>query len=342
MSSKLPVDAVVQKTLTTIQKHEELLHKIDRATRNTTSDAETHFRPIHIAMEPCERVYPQDMIVVGDNEHLRKVLIVLVFLCDEIHALQAIAANKFYPLLVMFGLSPIEIDSKDGDISDSAAYLKYPGNRERLVGLFMPTLQELANFVDRCHAVVLNLVQQLSSSYHNQGSGSLLGSLMGSQPTQPALIAHLFSAVQALGDILVVLVTLDHLVTQNEFLKESWAAFKGMIVYARADPMSFQTSDAHTTGTLSSHSTQHPYSMVQPSHSISLVYSIGLLLFDFLLLSDKLYLLVTHEIPLTHCTPLIDQPYHSTHPPTQKLYPTHSPTHPLPPPPPPQSSSVCS
>jgi WASH complex subunit 7 len=250
LSSKLPVDAVVQKTLTTIQKHEELLHKIDIATRNTTSDAETHFRPIHIAMEPCERVYPQDMIVVGDNEHLRKVLIVLVFLCDEIHALQAIAANKFYPSLVMFGRSPIEIDSKDGDISDSAPYLKYPGNRERLIGLFMPTLQELANFVDRCHAVVLNLVQQLSSCYHNKGSGGLLGNLMGNNnTTQPALIAHLFSAIQALGEMLMVLVTLDHLVTQNEFLKESWAAFKGMIVYARADPLSFQTSDAHTTGT---------------------------------------------------------------------------------------------
>ena len=249
LSSKLPVDSVVQKTLTTIQKHEELLHKIDVATRNTTSDAETHFRPIHIAMEPCERVYPQDMIVVGDNEHLRKVLIVLVFLCDEIHALQAIATNKFYPSLVMFGRSPIEIDSKDGDINDSAPYLKYPGNRERLVGLFMPTLQELANFVDRCHAVVLNLVQQLSSCYHNKGTGGLLGNLMGStQPTQPALIAHLFSAVQALGEMLMVLVTLDHLVTQNEFLKESWAEFKGMIVYARADPLSFQTSDAHTTG----------------------------------------------------------------------------------------------
>ena len=77
----------------------------------------------------------------------------------------------------------------------------------------------------------------------------MLGNLIrNTQSTQPALIAHLFSAVQALGEMLMVLVTLDHLVTQNEFLKESWAEFKGMIVYARADPLSFQTSDAHTTG----------------------------------------------------------------------------------------------
>lgn len=57
----------------------------------------------------------------------------------------------------------------------------------------MTLLQEIANFVDRCHAVALNLVQQLASVYHGKGGG-LLGafsvSVGGGPLPQPSLQAR--------------------------------------------------------------------------------------------------------------------------------------------------------
>ena len=47
----------------------------------------------------------------------------------------------------------------------------------------------------------------------------------------------------ALGALLGVLVTLDHVVAQNEYLREAWGAYKGMIAYARADPAAFQSTE---------------------------------------------------------------------------------------------------
>jgi hypothetical protein len=68
--------------------------------------------------------------------------------------------------------------------------------------------KEIANFVDRCHAVALNLVQQLASLYHGKSTGLLGAFSVGGSgpPPQPSLQAHLFSSVAALGALLAVLV----------------------------------------------------------------------------------------------------------------------------------------
>jgi hypothetical protein len=44
------------------------------------------------------------------NESVRKVLTVLVYLCNEVHKLKEIAESKVFSGLLMFGRSPIEIN----------------------------------------------------------------------------------------------------------------------------------------------------------------------------------------------------------------------------------------
>lgn len=112
VSSKRPIDAQIQKTLTFIQKHEEQLQKNDDG-GSLFSDAKTSsFRAVRIALDPTERVSVQNILHQDDtNESLRKMLVVLVFLCDEIHELKEIAEEKFFAPLIMFGRSPVE-DSK--------------------------------------------------------------------------------------------------------------------------------------------------------------------------------------------------------------------------------------
>lgn len=44
------------------------------------------------------------------NESVRKVLTVLVYLCNKVYKLKEIAESKVFPVLLMFGRSPIEIN----------------------------------------------------------------------------------------------------------------------------------------------------------------------------------------------------------------------------------------
>ena len=155
LSVKRPIDDQIQKSLNFAQEHETILREIENATRTAIVNAsEGHYRPLRLAAEPPERVFPQDLIVT-DSDLLHKVLTVLVFLCDEIHELKEMARGKLFVPLMMFGQHPACADADDEEVND--------GRREKMMGTILPLLQEISNFVDRCYSVSLNLVQQLSS-----------------------------------------------------------------------------------------------------------------------------------------------------------------------------------
>ena len=154
LSVKRPIEDQIQKSLNFAQEHETLLREIENATRDAIVNAsEGHYRPIRMVAEPPERVFPQDLIIT-DNDLLHKVLTVLVFLCDEIHELNDIAKGKLFVPLIMFGQQPAGTTIDEDELN---------GRNEKMMGLFLPLLQEISNFVDRCYSVSINLVQQLSS-----------------------------------------------------------------------------------------------------------------------------------------------------------------------------------
>jgi len=227
VSTKRPVDDQVQRCLSFVQEHETILRHVEDATRTAIADApETHYRAIRVAMEPPERVFANDLVSM-DNELLRKVLTVLVFLCDEIRELRDIAENRLYRSLTIFGQIPIK---SKVDANDSVP----PGERESMIGKFLPTLQDLSNFVERCYSVAANLVQQLSALLSPKEH--LYRTTFQS--------AHLTSVFSALGELLSITVILDCIIEQNECLKEYWGAYKTMITYARQDPASFGVDEA--------------------------------------------------------------------------------------------------
>ena len=107
LSVKRLIDTHIQDTLSFIQKHEEQLLGIEES-RNTFADDKTPHRSIRIALDPPGKISVNDILHSNDStEHsLRKVLIVLSFLCDEVHELKEIAEEKFFPSLIIFGRSP--------------------------------------------------------------------------------------------------------------------------------------------------------------------------------------------------------------------------------------------
>ena len=157
-ATKRPVDEHIQNTLLFIQKHEEMLQSFKAATRIASMPfSENYSHPVEITPESMERVLPQDLIFF-DNEHVRKALTVLVFLCDEISQLKEISESRFFRPLMMFGRNPPELEESRRKIlrSESMELLfDQVGMKEKMIGKFLPFLQELANFIDRCYSVLL-------------------------------------------------------------------------------------------------------------------------------------------------------------------------------------------
>jgi WASH complex subunit 7 len=234
-ATKRPIDEHVQNTLLFIQKHESILQNINAATRITPmASSDNHARPIRMATESFERVLPQDLIFT-DNEHVRKSVTVLVFLCDEISQLKEIAETRFFRPLLMFGQNPpdaVDFEKSKKPKKAEEPLFDQPGMKEKMIGKFLPFLQELSNFIDRCYSVCLNLVQQLASLMDNK---ELLYRCMFSS-------MHLTSVFKQLGELLTVLISLDAIVQHNENLQDAWSAYKSMISLARNDVATFNTS----------------------------------------------------------------------------------------------------
>eukprot|EP01034_Spumella_vulgaris_P022423 gene22423-28547_t len=133
----------------------------------------------------------------------------------------------------MFGQNPPDITGNDSDDSVNNA----PGKKEKMIGKFLPLLQELCNFIDRCYSVTVNLIQQSASLVNPKEA--LFRSTFNHTHIRP-----LFTA---LGDLLTVLITLDSIIQQNEILLDSWQAYKSMIAYVRADPTAFNTNIENIT-----------------------------------------------------------------------------------------------
>jgi len=225
---KKPADEHIQNLLIFVQSHEALLASIQSSTRDAIADAPlSHYRPISMSSEPTERVLPAD-IISSENEELRKILTVLLYNCDESQELMKIAEDKFFGPLTMFGQVPLQISDRDAPEERNGT-----GYREKMIGKMLPTLQEIANFVDRCHAVVLNLVQQLASLHDIK----LPAFARTFQKT------HLQSAFAALGNILRTLQIIDTIIDGNTTLTDAWGAYKMMIAFVRADQASFETNE---------------------------------------------------------------------------------------------------
>ena len=87
----------------------------------------------------------------------------------------------------------------------------------------IPFLQDVANFVNRVHFVVRNLVEQLAHLYHQK----------------QRLYISTFKYVQfnyvfqKLSGALTLLVTLDVIVRDNEDLTEAWDTYKKILGYVK-------------------------------------------------------------------------------------------------------------
>ncbi len=216
-----------------------ILRTIEAATRNAIAEApETHYRAIRLQVDPPERVLPQDLINT-DHELLRKIVSTLLFLCDEAQELTENAELRLFKPLQMFGQAVPQNEhanaaaGKDvnagGDEEIDDAFK--PGDREKIIGTFLPLLQNVSNYIDRCYILTSNIVQQLASLLRSQEQ-------LYRSTFQNTHVAIVFTA---LGRLLATLASLDSLIASNDMIGECWGYYKTMISYVRTDVEAFGT-----------------------------------------------------------------------------------------------------
>jgi WASH complex subunit 7 len=195
---------------------------IERAVGDTVESLPDEYSAaVTVNLCPQERVLALELIDSGKEEKFfKKVLAVFAYLCDEIHELNEIAENTFYPKVIMFGHSMSGVDD------DS---LPTPGRAEEQMGNMLPFLQELSNFVERCHNCAVNMIQQLAKLYN--GREKLFQSTFQ--------YVHLLPVYESLSQLLGILVTLDASVAQNTHMAPAWSDFKRMMQFVRDKPDSY-------------------------------------------------------------------------------------------------------
>lgn len=283
-TTKKPIDEQTQQLFQFIQSHETLLNTIDEANyQDILQHVEENFHhPVTFITDLGEdKVLAQDLFLVtkkhmintnpnpeqapmegalkGDEdidsdlpvqEPLRKILVVMTYLLDEIQGLKDIAESRFFRPLQLFGQLPVEdiceghdhVSGSHSNVATSFKTAEYKklivdlsitGCKEKMIGKFLPFLAELCNFIHRCNVVCVNFVQQLSAIYH-----------VTKQPLYRSTFqhTHLMNAFHGLGDLLTVLISLDAIIQHNDTLLDAWVSYKSMIGYVRSDPASFGTT----------------------------------------------------------------------------------------------------
>lgn len=106
-SQKRPINDQVQAEMHAVVAHEESLHSHINKNDAISDTPNSYYKPFKMAKEPRERVVPSDLWAIHDNNHLKKILTVLVFLSDEVTDLLDIVDEKVYSPLSMFGSKPV-------------------------------------------------------------------------------------------------------------------------------------------------------------------------------------------------------------------------------------------
>ncbi|XP_076863449.1 WASH complex subunit 4 isoform X1 [Brachyhypopomus gauderio] len=172
--------------------------------------------PIALKLLPYEQSSLLELIKT-ENKVLNKVITVYAALCSEVKKLKHEAETKFYNGLLYYG---------EG-VSDSSVV---EGECQVQMGRFVSFLQELSCFVTRCFEVVVNVVHQLAALYNsNKGATRIIESTG----------VHFQTVYEHLGELLVVLITLDEIMENHATLRDHWKMYKRLLKSVHHNPSKF-------------------------------------------------------------------------------------------------------
>lgn len=199
-----------------LEEYGAQLKGIEEALEDSVCDSwDVSQGPISLQFAPYEHTTLLQLIDT-DNKVLNKILVVFATLCAEVRYLKSEAKNKYYDTILFYG------EGGEGNLQDGAAQL--------LLSRMLPHLQELSCFVKRCEQVVVQIIEQLAALYSSSKDGPCVINATG---------IHFQDVFEHLGDILVILLTLDEVLGNHSTLHDHWIIYKRTVKSVHHDPSKF-------------------------------------------------------------------------------------------------------
>ncbi|XP_037306839.2 WASH complex subunit 4 isoform X2 [Pungitius pungitius] len=216
-SQKIHTEVQLKNYSKFLEEYTSQLRGIEEALDDSIGDVwDFTLDPIALKLLPYEQSSLLELIKT-DNKVLNKVITVYAALCSEVKKLKYEAETKFYNGLLYYG---------EGVSNTSVV----EGEAQIQMGRFISFLQELSCFVSRCYEVVVNIVHQLAALYNsNKGSTKIIESSG----------VHFQIVYEHLGELLVVLLTLDEIMENHGTLKDHWKMYKRLLKSVHHNPGKF-------------------------------------------------------------------------------------------------------
>ncbi|XP_063053067.1 WASH complex subunit 4 [Engraulis encrasicolus] len=204
-----------------LEEYTSQLKGIEEALDDTIGDVwDFTLDPIALQLVPHEQSSLLELIKT-DNKVLNKVITVYAALCSEVKKLKYEAEHKFYNGLLYYGEG-----ASDNSVLEGESQIQ--------MGRFISFLQELSCFVSRCFEVVVNIVHQLAALYT---------STKGAPKIIESAGVHFQTVYEHLGELLVVLITLDEIMENHMTLKDHWKMYKRLLKSVHHNPLKFAISE---------------------------------------------------------------------------------------------------
>ncbi|TKS73206.1 WASH complex subunit 4 [Collichthys lucidus] len=216
-SQKIHTEVQLKNYSKFLEEYTSQLKGIEEALDDSIGDVwDFTLDPIALKLLPYEQSSLLELIKT-DNKVLNKVVTVYAALCSEVKKLKYEAESKFYNGLLYYG---------EG-VSDTSVV---EGDSQIQMGRFISFFQELSCFVSRCYEVVVNIVHQLAALYNsNKGATKIIESSG----------VHFQIVYEHLGELLVVLLTLDEIMENHGTLKDHWKMYKRLLKSVHHNPGKF-------------------------------------------------------------------------------------------------------
>ncbi|KAI6194393.1 hypothetical protein M3Y96_01119900 [Aphelenchoides besseyi] len=159
-------------------------------------------------------------IFESGNAFIDKTVTAFSVLAAEVENLVAEAQNKYYDSLLLYSEQPESDDEPDALTAMSR---------------FLPFLQDLLLYVRRCQEVCKNLLSQLLGFYN-----------LDERVLQKARDRRLSRVWNLIGNVLVILTTLDEIIISHEIIAEHYKYYHQTMLIALSSPGQFGISESDT------------------------------------------------------------------------------------------------
>uniref|UniRef100_A0A3Q2CBB9 WASH complex subunit 4 n=1 Tax=Cyprinodon variegatus TaxID=28743 RepID=A0A3Q2CBB9_CYPVA len=211
-SQKIHTEVQLKNYSRFLEEYTSQLRGIEEALDDSIGDVwDFTLDPIALKLLPDEQTSLLELIKT-DNKVLNKVITVYAALCSEVKKLKYEAETKFYNGLLFYGEGVCETGVVEGE-------------SQIQMGRFISFLQELSCFVSRCYEVVV----------------ISFNSACISPCVSPAFVVQV--VYEHLGELLVVLITLDEIMENHGTLKDHWKMYKRLLKSVHHNPGKFSISE---------------------------------------------------------------------------------------------------